>query len=89
MKRLLVLTAVAVLSAGVGCDSTRWCRRGAPCPPSNCAPAAICAPVDPCGGASYGTPTMVPTMGAPTITTTPGSVIVPGEVRPGPTGYTP
>jgi hypothetical protein len=59
MKRLLVVTAVVVLSTGgVGCESTH-CHHGAPC-----TAAPICAPVDPCGTPSFTTPSYSTTPGA-------------------------
>ena len=59
MKKLLVLTAVAMLVLGtMGCRSLDWCRRGEACVPMGvgCAePCATgCAPVcgDACGAAA-------------------------------------
>jgi hypothetical protein len=86
MKRLLILSAIAILASGAtGCDTSRCCRRGATYQQpfqQQCAPAPVCSPIDPCaGGMQYGGATIsAPTT---TITTTPGTIIE----RPGPQPY--
>ena len=81
MKKLLVLTAVAMLMAGtLGCESCQWFRRGVlfptvvpeatysePCPP--------CGPCDPCGPGLMGAPYL------PGTSVSPPAVVLPG---PGP-----
>ncbi len=76
MKRLMILTAVLVLTAGTaGCHCCDWMFRGrAACPPSvgyaPCpAPVSACDPCGTCGGA-------------------PG-MVAPGMVAPGPESYAP
>lgn len=83
MKKLVLMTAIGVVMAGVaGCRTCDWFRRGAPasavtmpapmyCDP--CAPSA--APCDPCGPSPT---TCAP--GAPMVVA-PGETFVPGPTR--------
>jgi len=81
MKKLVVVAAVAMLTAStVGCESCQWFRRGAffpalapaavPCDP--CPPCDPCNPCDPCatGGCATGEYLM-----PPAITPGPGTYI--------------
>jgi len=73
MKKLIVLTAVVMLTAGAaGCQCGRWFRRGAmlPC----CPPEACCDPCcDPCNPCD---PCAVPTFGsAPVVTPGPETYV--------------
>jgi hypothetical protein len=86
MRKLLVLTAVAVLVASaIGCQCCDWFRRGAMYPatpaPVMCDPCCPAdpgvAPCDPCAPATYG---MAPaTYGTAPATVLPG----PGPLPPG------
>jgi hypothetical protein len=70
MKRLLLLPAVAVLALGAaGCESARWCHRGAPCQ-------APCAT-----GPAFGATAVDPCLTTPAVQVAPGvQTIVPGPL---------
>lgn len=88
MKKLLVLTAIVMLTAGtVGCNCCNWFRRGALFPTATmvapdvmCDPCCPADPCDPCGsGASCD-----PCAPGP-YTTTPGTYSMPpATILPGP-----
>ena len=90
MRKILVLTAIAVLVASaIGCQCCDRFRRGAmypatappvvcnPCPPAN--PCDPCVPCDPCAPATYGT---APAYGAAPVYGTAPSTMLPGPVGP-------
>jgi hypothetical protein len=80
MKRLLVLTAVAIFTlSAAGCDCCRWCRRGAFMPTAS--PDPCCEPCPTYGPACGPTcgPSYDPGMSAPMITPGPETYV------PGPT----
>jgi len=93
MKKLLVLTAVVMLTAGtVGCQCD-WFRRGALFPTTMVAPEVICDPCcpvdscDPCGSAVPCDPCAPGTYSTPpaTYSTPPGTYSTPpATVLPGP-----
>jgi hypothetical protein len=83
MKRLGIVAMLLAVGAGLaGCQTPRFCNRGAPCAApayATCAPAATWAPVaGDCG----------PAMGG-TIITSPGVTVTPGTLTPGPETYAP
>jgi hypothetical protein len=55
MKKLLILTAMLILTTSAGCCNCGWCHKGAaaPCNPPCAAP---CSPCSPCESAPCMTP---------------------------------
>lgn len=88
MKRLLVLTSVAALTAAAGCSTPSWCptRKTTTYAPV-CAPVCqpVCPQACPQGCGEVGTEAYFPSATSGTMTGT----VTPSLVTPGPETYTP